>query len=178
MPSRLSGRTSCLARGGKPRKLSLNGRIPLSAISDVAAAGRVRLWLHDAANILKVSKKVAATLEGPVFEVRQGYKSKDSKRQIGVRYDFTAPTQIPTPISRPSKKVLNTSRITAAWRVKSRSSPRLKSTRPSPRPCGLVVKIWRSIVCCRSTSTGTDPVTGRGAIMNRGAAQPVRRKTS
>jgi hypothetical protein len=41
----------------------------------------VRLWLRDAANVLKVSKKVAATLEGPVFEVRQGYKSKDSKRQ-------------------------------------------------------------------------------------------------
>ena len=67
--------------GGKPRKLSLDGRIPLSAISDAAAADRVRLWLHDAANELKVSKKVAATLEGPVFEVRQGYKSKDSKRQ-------------------------------------------------------------------------------------------------
>ena len=67
--------------GDKPRKLSLDGRIPLSAISDPAAADRVRLWLHDAANVLKVSKKVAATLEGPVFEVRQGYKSKDSKRQ-------------------------------------------------------------------------------------------------
>ncbi len=67
--------------GGKPRKLSLDGRIPLSSISDRAAVGRVRLWLRDAANVLKVSKKVAATLEGPVFEVRQGYKSKDSKRQ-------------------------------------------------------------------------------------------------
>lgn len=66
---------------GKPRKLSLDGRIPLSAISDVAAADRVRSWLNDAANVLKVSKKVAAALEGPVFEVRQGYKSKDSKRQ-------------------------------------------------------------------------------------------------
>lgn len=67
--------------GGKSRKLSLDGRIPLSAISDAAAADRVRLWLRDAANVLKVSKKVATTLEGPVFEVRQGYKSKDSKRQ-------------------------------------------------------------------------------------------------
>lgn len=67
--------------GGRPRKLSLDGRIPLSAISNAAAADRVRLWLRDAANVLKVSKKVAATLEGPVFEVRQGYKSKDSKRQ-------------------------------------------------------------------------------------------------
>ena len=64
---------------GKPRKLSLDGRIPLSAIPDAAA--RVRLWLSDAATALKVSKKVMATLEGPVFEVRQGYKSKDAKRQ-------------------------------------------------------------------------------------------------
>ena len=67
--------------GGKPRKLSLDGRIPLSAISDATAADRVRLWLRDAATALKVSKKVTATLEGPVFEVRQGYKSKDAKRQ-------------------------------------------------------------------------------------------------
>lgn len=67
--------------GGKQRKLSLDGRIPLAAVSDPVSADRVRLWLRDAAGVLKVSKKVAATLEGPVFEVRQGYKSKDSKRQ-------------------------------------------------------------------------------------------------
>lgn len=68
-------------RGRQARKLSLDGRIPLSAISDAAAADRVRLWMRDAARAVKVAKTVAANLEGPVFEVRQGYKSKDAKRQ-------------------------------------------------------------------------------------------------
>jgi hypothetical protein len=67
--------------GGKPRKLSLDGRIPLAAIADARKADRVRSWLRDAASTMKVSKKVLAALEGPVFEVRQGYKSKDAKRQ-------------------------------------------------------------------------------------------------
>jgi hypothetical protein len=55
----------------KQRKLSLDGRIPLAAIADQADAARVRSWLQDAAAALKVRKKVAATLEGPVFEVRR-----------------------------------------------------------------------------------------------------------
>ena len=84
---------------GKQRKLSLDGRIPLSAIPDAAAADRVRLWLRDAANAVKVSKKVAATLEGPVFEVRQGYKSKDAKRQnadVGNAANAYANSYVPT----------------------------------------------------------------------------------
>ena len=84
---------------GKQRKLSLDGRIPLSAIPDAAAADRVRLWLRDAANAVKVSKKVAATLEGPVFEVRQGYKSKDAKRQnadVGNAANAYANSYLPT----------------------------------------------------------------------------------
>lgn len=85
--------------GGKQRKLSLDGRIPLSAISDGAVADRVRLWLRDAASAVKVSKKVAAALEGPVFEVRQGYKSKDAKRQnadIGNAANAYANSYLPT----------------------------------------------------------------------------------
>lgn len=66
---------------GKQRKLSLDGRIPLAAIADPNKAATVRSWLREAASELKVGDKVAKTLEGPVFEVRQGYKSKDSKRQ-------------------------------------------------------------------------------------------------
>ena len=84
---------------GKQRKLSLDGRIPLSAIPDAEAADRVRLWLRDAANAVRVSKKVAATLEGPVFEVRQGYKSKDAKRQnadVGNAANAYANSYLPT----------------------------------------------------------------------------------
>ena len=84
---------------GKQRKLSLDGRIPLSAIPDAEAADRVGLWLRDAANAVRVSKKVAATLEGPVFEVRQGYKSKDAKRQnadVGNAANAYANSYLPT----------------------------------------------------------------------------------
>lgn len=44
------------SRGSKPRRLSLDARIPTAAVA-------------------------SRDLEGAVFEVRQGYKSKDSKRQ-------------------------------------------------------------------------------------------------
>jgi len=38
-------------------------------------------WLKDAASILELESDTIVTLKGAVFEVRQGYKSKDSKRQ-------------------------------------------------------------------------------------------------
>lgn len=69
------------APGKRQRTLSLDGRIPVDEIADSATADRVRQWLHDAAASVKVAKRVIRTLEGAVFEVRQGYKSKDSKRQ-------------------------------------------------------------------------------------------------
>ncbi len=66
---------------GKERTLSLDGRIPLAEIRDTAKAKRVRAWLDEAASRVKLSASVARRLKGSVFEVRQGYKSKDSKRQ-------------------------------------------------------------------------------------------------
>ncbi len=38
-------------------------------------------WMKDAAMLLDVDERVFESLTGAVFEVRQGYKSKDSKRQ-------------------------------------------------------------------------------------------------
>lgn len=66
---------------GKERKLSLDGRIPSVGIEDEAASQRVRGWTKEAADTVKLSPRVADSLLGAVFEVRQGYKSKDSKRQ-------------------------------------------------------------------------------------------------
>ena len=37
--------------------------------------------MKDSANLVNVDSDVSATLKGTVFEIRQGYKSKDSKRQ-------------------------------------------------------------------------------------------------
>jgi len=65
----------------KVRKLTLDGRIDLSAVRDPAARERVRAWIEAGAKRLRVPDKTIAHLGGAVFEVRQGYKSKDSKRQ-------------------------------------------------------------------------------------------------
>jgi len=62
------------------RKLSLDARIPLPAI----APERLPLvleWLKAAASAVGLESDATNALKGAVFEVRQGYKSKDSKRQ-------------------------------------------------------------------------------------------------
>lgn len=66
---------------GKIRTLRLDGRVPLDAIADAAKRERFRAWMRAAADQAGVSSKVFGNLTGTVFEVRQGYKSKDSKRQ-------------------------------------------------------------------------------------------------
>jgi len=66
---------------GKSRTLSLDARVPLDRIPDRAKRARFHDWMKQGADKLGVDPKVFATLSGTVFEVRQGYKSKDSKRQ-------------------------------------------------------------------------------------------------
>jgi hypothetical protein len=66
---------------GKSRKLSLDGRIPLDKIRDRKKRERFHEWMRASAAGIEVSPKILDSLTGTVFEVRQGYKSKDSKRQ-------------------------------------------------------------------------------------------------
>jgi len=66
---------------GRKRTLSLDARIPVAKISDAAKRNRFREWINQSANILDVDESVFKNLSGAVFEIRQGYKSKDSKRQ-------------------------------------------------------------------------------------------------
>ena len=70
-----------LVSGGRKRRLSLDGRILLSAIPDETVRSRVSDWIGQAAGSLGVDPGIIQSLTGTVFEVRQGYKSKDSKRQ-------------------------------------------------------------------------------------------------
>lgn len=65
----------------KTRTLYLDGRVPLDAIKDHAARERFVMWMEKSAALVGVDQRVFETLTGTVFEVRQGYKSKDSKRQ-------------------------------------------------------------------------------------------------
>ncbi|HEC03636.1 MAG TPA: hypothetical protein ENI81_08880 [Phycisphaerales bacterium] len=65
----------------KERRLSLDARIPLDAVALGQANTKIRTWMGNACRDLDVESGIADRLQGIVFEVRQGYKSKDSKRQ-------------------------------------------------------------------------------------------------
>lgn len=63
------------------RKLSLDGWIPLEKVTIEKRKPLATQWLTEAAKSVGLEKADAKGLRGAVFEVRQGYKSKDSKRQ-------------------------------------------------------------------------------------------------
>ena len=69
------------ARGKGKRTLKLDGRIPIGSVKDEERKKEVARWVKMAAKAVKVDKVAARGLLGPVFEVRQGYKSADAKRQ-------------------------------------------------------------------------------------------------
>jgi len=66
--------------GGKKQTLSLDGRIPRAAVQSTHRS-TVSRWLREACREAGVSPDARRAIKGCVFEVRQGYKSKDSKRQ-------------------------------------------------------------------------------------------------
>ena len=66
---------------GQKRRLHLDGRVPLVSIGQDGVRARFHGWMRRAATDLGVDGDVFGSLKGTVFEVRQGYKSKDSKRQ-------------------------------------------------------------------------------------------------
>lgn len=67
--------------GGKTRTLYLDGRISLADIKNDAARLRFHDWMERSAAAAGVAPAIFQSLTGTVFEIRQGYKSKDSKRQ-------------------------------------------------------------------------------------------------
>ena len=66
---------------GKKQKLYLDGRIPVDSVRNAEARERVANWIRRAAQEVGVRQTIIDDLTGVIFEVRQGYKSKDSKRQ-------------------------------------------------------------------------------------------------
>ena len=66
---------------GRRQTLYLDGRISTNSIRDRVKRDRFYEWMRESAKMLDVDDKVFKSLAGTVFEVRQGYKSKDSKRQ-------------------------------------------------------------------------------------------------
>lgn len=66
---------------GKPRRLSLDGRIELNHLRDAETKSRVQHWIKEVADKLLLPQETRQSNKGVVIEARQGYKSKDSKRQ-------------------------------------------------------------------------------------------------
>lgn len=69
------------ARKGRSRTLSLDARIPVEKIAVRDRRRSVETWLKNAAKAVALKGENATSLGGCVFEVRQGYKSNDAKRQ-------------------------------------------------------------------------------------------------
>jgi hypothetical protein len=67
--------------GGKQRTLTLDGRVALDDVKNAEARARVQKWLVEVANQIRLPDDTLKNIKGIVFETRQGYKSKDSKRQ-------------------------------------------------------------------------------------------------
>lgn len=67
-------------KAGKDKVLSLDGRLELEDIRAPQVKKRVADWIKEYGKRIGIDP---SNLRGAVFEVRQGYKSKDSKRQNG-----------------------------------------------------------------------------------------------
>ena len=65
----------------KPRRLSLDGRIELDHLQNAETKNRFQQWLNEIADKLLLPIHTRSNIKGIVIEARQGYKSKDSKRQ-------------------------------------------------------------------------------------------------
>lgn len=65
----------------KVRSLSLDARVEVEKMKNEQAKSRVQSWMHVSFEKLLLPQEKRETITGAVFEARQGYKSKDSKRQ-------------------------------------------------------------------------------------------------
>jgi len=66
---------------GKERTLTLDGRIALNDVKTIYAHAKIEKWLAEVATQIRLPDDTLKNIKGIVFETRQGYKSKDSKRQ-------------------------------------------------------------------------------------------------
>jgi hypothetical protein len=66
---------------GRTRTLRLDGRVEPADVADSDHRKIIASWMRHAAGRLELDRRVADAMRGMVMEVRQGYKSKDSKRQ-------------------------------------------------------------------------------------------------
>ncbi len=70
-----------IASSGRARTLKLDGRISPAHIANENRRAQVVAWMDAASARLSLNVQIAAALQGSILEIRQGYKSKDAKRQ-------------------------------------------------------------------------------------------------
>jgi hypothetical protein len=80
-PEQVKWSYTLITEAGTEKELALDSRIPLQDVQDRLRQATLTAWLRAATEQLAVDDQIRDVLRGPVFEVRQGYKSKDSKRQ-------------------------------------------------------------------------------------------------
>jgi len=66
---------------GSKAAITLDARITLTDVKDLARRKRVVDWIAAASQRIGIPRRRSRDLLGAVFEIRQGYKSADSKRQ-------------------------------------------------------------------------------------------------
>ncbi|SRR6266566_736186 len=66
---------------GSKATITLDARVSLSDVKDAGKRNGVSDWISAAARRVGISNDRLRALSGAVFEIRQGYKSADSKRQ-------------------------------------------------------------------------------------------------
>ncbi|MFZ4826786.1 MAG: hypothetical protein ACOYLB_05475 [Phototrophicaceae bacterium] len=81
LPAQINWSYQVQSNSGKMRTLKLDGRIDISEVSKRQQREALLEWMYTATTRLAMDERMAQALRGVVVEVRQGYKSKDSKRQ-------------------------------------------------------------------------------------------------
>lgn len=69
------------SNSGATRTLKLDGRIDINDVTKLQQQETFRQWIQTVTTHFDMDDRMAQALRGIVVEVRQGYKSKDSKRQ-------------------------------------------------------------------------------------------------
>lgn len=70
-----------IQRNNRKRTLELDARLPLEHIESETQRRKIFDWMKASCLLLGVDPSLLKVFKGAVFEIRQGYKSKDSKRQ-------------------------------------------------------------------------------------------------
>ena len=77
--SQISWSYEATKEDGTKQLVTLDARISLDDVTDLASRSRVNSWIQQTSKAVGAS--TSQVLTGAVFEIRQGYKSADAKRQ-------------------------------------------------------------------------------------------------